>query len=126
MIDRSKPTIVVSRCLGFDNCRYNGDVIMDKFVERLKPYVNYITVCPEVEIGLGVPRKAVRLVLEDEILGIYQPATGNTYTKEMKEHIGDLFKTLGDVHGFVLKGRSPTCGIKNEKYTLVKKVIKVQ
>ena len=83
MIDKSKPTVVVSRCLGFDHCRYNGDVIMDKFVERLKPYVNYITVCPEVEIGLGVPRKPIRLVMENDILDIYQPDSGNTYTKEM-------------------------------------------
>lgn len=124
MIDRSKPTIVVSRCLGFDNCRYNGDIIMDKFVERLKSYVNYITVCPEVEIGLGVPRKAVRLVMEDDILELYQPDTGNTYTEEMKEHSRDVFEKLGDVHGFILKGRSPTCGIKDVKIYLGKDTYK--
>ena len=57
-----KPRIVVSRCLGFDHCRYNGDVIKDDFVEALTPFVEYITVCPEVEIGLGVPRKPIRLI----------------------------------------------------------------
>lgn len=120
MIDKSKPTVVVSRCLGFDHCRYNGDVIMDKFVERLKPYVNYITVCPEVEIGLGVPRKPIRLVMEDEILHIYQPDSGNTYTQEMKDYSKDLFQSLGEVSGFILKGRSPSCGIKDVKIYLGK------
>lgn len=115
MNDNNKPTVVVSRCLGFDNCRYNGDVINDKFVERLKPYVNYITVCPEVEIGLGIPRKPIRLVMENDIIDIYQPDSGNTYTKDMEDYSQKLFETLGDVHGFLLKGRSPSCGIKDVK-----------
>ncbi len=115
MIDKNKPTVVVSRCLGFDNCRYNGDVINDKFVERLKPYVNYITVCPEVEIGLGVPRKPIRLVMENEIIDLYQPETKNTYTKDMNDYSENLFHNLEDVHGFLLKGRSPSCGIKDVK-----------
>ena len=115
MIDNNKPTVVVSRCLGFDHCRYNGDVINDKFVERLSPYVNYITVCPEVEIGLGVPRKPIRLVMENEIIDLYQPETGNTYTNDMNEYSQNLFNSLGDVHGFLLKGRSPSCGIKDVK-----------
>ena len=115
MIDTNKPTVVVSRCLGFDNCRYNGDVIMDKFVERLKPYVNYITVCPEVEIGLGVPRKPIRLVMEGDVIDVYQPDSKNTYTKEMRQHSKEVFQSLGDVHGFILKGRSPSCGIKDVK-----------
>ena len=124
MIDQNKPTVVVSRCLGFDNCRYNGDVIADKFVERLKPYVNYITVCPEVEIGLGIPRKPIRLVMENDVLDIYQPDSGNIYTKEMKEHAKEVFESLEDVHGFILKGRSPSCGIKDVKVYLGKETYK--
>lgn len=115
MMDKNKPTVVVSRCLGFDHCRYNGDVINDKFVELLKPYVNYITVCPEVEIGLGVPRKSIRLVMENDIIDLYQPESGNTYTKEMNDYSENLFNNLEDVHGFLLKGRSPSCGIKDVK-----------
>lgn len=115
MEDRSKPTVVVSKCLGFANCRYNGDVINDKFVERLKPYVNYRTVCPEVEIGLGTPRKPIRLVMENDIIDLYQPETGITYTNEMEEYSENLFESLGQVHGFLLKGRSPSCGIKDVK-----------
>lgn len=120
MKDNSKPTVVVSRCLGFDNCRYNGDIIMDKFVEGLKPYVNYITVCPEVEIGLGVPRKPIRLIMEDDVVELYQPDSGNTYTKEMNKYCEDIFESLEEVHGFLLKGRSPSCGIKDVKIYLGK------
>ena len=47
-----KPRIVISKCIGFDPCRYNGEVVQDKFVRRLEPHVEFICVCPEVEIGL--------------------------------------------------------------------------
>ncbi|NCB41161.1 MAG: DUF1722 domain-containing protein [Clostridia bacterium] len=113
--DESKPTVVVSRCLGFCKCRYNGAVITDSFIEELKPYVNFITVCPEVEIGLGVPRNPVRLVQESETIEFYQSSNGKTYTKEMNAYSEDFFKSAGLIHGFILKGRSPSCGIKDVK-----------
>jgi uncharacterized protein YbgA (DUF1722 family)/uncharacterized protein YbbK (DUF523 family) len=116
--DENKPTVVVSRCLGFCKCRYNGDVITDHFVEELKQYVNFITVCPEVEIGLGIPRNPVRLVLENEKMELYQPADEKYHTEEMITYSENLFESLGPVQGFILKGRSPSCGIKDVKIYL--------
>lgn len=113
--NQKKPTIVVSRCLGFCKCRYNGDVLSSDFVESLKPYVNYITVCPEVEIGLGVPRNPVRLVNRDGKIELYQPAEDRTCTQEMNQYAEELIRSLGNIHGFILKGRSPSCGIKDVK-----------
>lgn len=113
--NQKKPTIVVSRCLGFCKCRYNGDVLSSDFVEMLKPFVNYITVCPEVEIGLGVPRNPVRLVNRDGKIELYQPAADRTYTQEMNQYAEELIRSLGNIHGFILKGRSPSCGIKDVK-----------
>jgi uncharacterized protein YbgA (DUF1722 family)/uncharacterized protein YbbK (DUF523 family) len=122
LVDQKKPTIVVSRCLGFYNCRYNGDVLSSDFVELLKPYVNYITACPEVEIGLGVPRNPVRLVNRDGLIELYQPAEDRTYTQEMNQYSERFFNSVGNIHGFILKGRSPSCGIKDVKiYTSTEK-----
>lgn len=115
LLNAEKPTVVVSRCLGFSHCRYNGDVISDHFVEALKEYVNFITVCPEVEIGLGVPRNPVRLVMENEKVELYQPAEEKYHTEKMIRYTEDLFESLGPVQGFILKGRSPSCGIKDVK-----------
>ncbi|WP_369693332.1 hypothetical protein [Acetobacterium wieringae] len=41
--------------MGFAACCYNGQNLHDKFVEKLKDYVEYYPVCAEVEIGLGCP-----------------------------------------------------------------------
>ncbi|OXS26259.1 MAG: cytoplasmic protein [Acetobacterium sp. MES1] len=115
-----RPQVVVSKCMGFDACRYNGQTLPDKFVEKLKDYVDYHPVCAEVEIGLGVPRNPVRLVMENEQLVLYQPASDTEYTGEMIAFSDAFFDSLKAVDGFILKGRSPSCGTKDVKVYLGK------
>lgn len=115
-----KPQVMVSRCLGFSACRYNGQTIQNKFVNKLKDYVEYTTVCPEVEIGLGIPRDPIRLVSEKDEILLYQPTTGKEYTKEMTDYSLNFLDSLKDVDGFILKGRSPSCGMKDVKVYLGK------
>ncbi|MCX7784681.1 MAG: DUF523 and DUF1722 domain-containing protein [candidate division WOR-3 bacterium] len=110
-----KPNVVVSKCLGFAKCRYNGDMILDYVVEKLKPYVNYIPVCPEVEIGLGVPRDPIRVVMYRGNLHLYQPATNRDVTKEMVSFVDKYLSSLSEIDGFILKYRSPSCGINSVK-----------
>lgn len=115
-----KPTVVISKCLGFANCRYDGQGNHDEFVTKLEPFVNFITVCPEVEIGLGIPRETIRVVLENDEFILYQPATGNELTKKMNHFSNEFLSSLTEVDGFILKGRSPSCGIKDVKVYLGK------
>ncbi|MCR3955612.1 MAG: DUF523 domain-containing protein, partial [Gudongella sp.] len=111
-----RPVVVVSNCLGFCNCRYDGQVINDKFVKALESYVDYIKVCPEVDIGLGVPRDSVKLVKVNGKPELYQPGQDRYVTREMDEYSERLLSSLDQVDGFILKGRSPSCGIKDVKY----------
>ncbi len=106
-----KPTIVVSRCLGFENCRWNGVTVNDPFVERLKPFVKFITVCPEMEIGLGTPRPPIRIVQVNGEERLVQPETGRDITKQMVKFSDTFLSGLENVDGFILKFRSPSCGL---------------
>jgi uncharacterized protein YbgA (DUF1722 family)/uncharacterized protein YbbK (DUF523 family) len=110
-----KPRVVVSKCLGFDHCRYNGQIIEDEFVRQLRDYVTFVPVCAEVEIGLGVPRDPVRVVQRAGERRLLQPATGLDHTERMSAFAGQYLDGVGDVDGFLLKSRSPSCGIKDVK-----------
>jgi uncharacterized protein YbgA (DUF1722 family)/uncharacterized protein YbbK (DUF523 family) len=110
-----KPIIVVSKCLGFANCRYNGAIINDDFVEKLKNFVEFKTVCAEVEIGLGTPREPVRVVKTNGNLKLIQPKTGIEFTDTMKDFSNSFIDSIGEADGFILKSRSPSCGIKDVK-----------
>ncbi|WP_292389801.1 YbgA family protein [Methanosarcina sp. UBA5] len=110
-----RPRVVVSRCLGFDHCRYNGNIINSPIVANLMEYVDFLPVCPEVEIGLGIPRDPVRIILENGEQRLVQSASGRDITEVMKAFCTDYLNSAGDIDGFILKYRSPSCGIKDVK-----------
>lgn len=110
-----RPRVVVSKCLEFDHCRYNGDMIRSPIVAKLKEYVDFLPVCAEMEIGLGVPRKPVRIVLDGGSHRLVQPATGKDVTEDMKTFCTGFLDSACEVDGFILKFRSPSCGIKDVK-----------
>ncbi len=110
-----RPRIVVSRCLGFEPCRWNGAAVQSAEVEALRPHVEFVDVCPEVEIGLGVPRDPVRIVRTHDVDRLVQPATARDVTAEMTAFSQRRLADIGPVDGFVLKSRSPSCGVKDTK-----------
>ena len=108
-----RPKIVISKCIEFDHCRYDGSMISSDFVKALKAYVDFIPVCAEMEIGLGVPRDTIRIVSVDGEIRLMQPATGLDVTDRMREFSSRFLGTLPEVDGFILKFRSPSCGMKD-------------
>jgi uncharacterized protein YbgA (DUF1722 family)/uncharacterized protein YbbK (DUF523 family) len=105
-----RPRVLFSRCLGFAACRYNGQSIRDETVEALLPFVDPVTVCPEVEIGLGIPRTAIRLVGPQEAPRLLQPETGLDVTDQMARFTEDFLARVEPCDGAILKGGSPSCG----------------
>jgi uncharacterized protein YbgA (DUF1722 family)/uncharacterized protein YbbK (DUF523 family) len=110
-----KPIVVVSRCITFEPVRWDGGIIASEFVEKLKPYVSFAPVCPEVEIGLGVPRDPVRIVLVNGEQRLLQSSTGLDFTEKMKSFAESFLGSLGEVDGFILKSGSPSSGFRNVK-----------
>ena len=116
MTDFVRPKVVISRCLGFEACRFNGEVLQDRFVSRLEDHVDFVPVCPEVEIGLGTPRPAVRLISSSQGLRMIQPSTGTDLSDSMRDFSARFLDSLMHVDGFILTHRSPSCGISDAKY----------
>lgn len=112
-----KPKVLISRCIELDHCRWNAQIISSKFVKSLKPYVEFITVCPEVELGLGIPRESIRLIRTEvegeEILA--HSLSGKDISQEMRALTIKLVADLPKVYGAILKAGSPSCGVKNVK-----------
>ena len=82
MRDFARPRIVSSKCLEFDSCRYDGGRIASDEVSQLRPHADFLPLCPEVEIGLGIPRSPIRIV-DLERRRLIQPATGRDLTAAM-------------------------------------------
>ena len=113
MSDFSRPIIGISKCLEFEMCRYDGSRINNNFVRNMKKYVDFVQVCPEVGIGLGTPRKPIRLVKIDGIKNLYQPSSEKNLTEEMHSFTKKFVSSVDILDGFIFKRDSPTCGISN-------------
>lgn len=115
MSQHVKPIVVISKCLEFAACRYDGGIVKTQVVNELKPFVEFIPICPEVAIGLPIPRDPIIIVQNGEQVRLMQPSTDWDLTEEMKVWAADYLAQLGHVDGFVLKSRSPSCGINDCK-----------
>lgn len=114
-----KPKIVISSCIEHCNCRYDKTYIANKYVKKMKDFVDFIQVCPEMEIGLGTPREAIRLIKrdgEDKIL-LVGSQTGKDVTDIMDKFTSNFIENLDadEIDGFILKSKSPTCAVAQAK-----------
>lgn len=110
-----KPKILISKCLGFENCRYNGAIVQFDLLDKMKDQIEFIPLCPEIEIGLGLPRESLRLIKVHDGIELVQPKSKKYLTNDMKKYSQDILKDISDIDGLILKGRSPSCGIKDVK-----------
>jgi len=104
----------ISSCLLGKKVRYDGGHKQDPFVtDLLGLHFTWVPVCPEVEAGMGIPREAVRLVGDVDRPRMIGSETGRDYTRAMESFSRARSRALAGLHlsGYVLKARSPSCGM---------------
>ena len=109
------PRLLVSRCLGFAACRYDGQILKNALVEQLQPFVEMVPVCPEADCGLGIPRAPIRLCESDGGLVVHQPATGRDVTAQLQATISSILAAHPVIDGAILKSKLPSCGLSDTK-----------
>jgi uncharacterized protein YbgA (DUF1722 family)/uncharacterized protein YbbK (DUF523 family) len=104
----------VSACLLGEAVRYDGGHKHDRFLtDVLGPHVEWVAVCPELELGLGVPRDTLRLVGSPGAPRLVQDKTGEDLTPRMQAYARERVRALAalELDGYVLKRASPSCGL---------------
>lgn len=111
------PRVGISSCLLGENVRYDGGHKHDLLiVATLGPIVEWVPVCPEVEIDLGTPREPIRLIRDRTRLGgvrLVTVKTGFDLTKRMRRYARHRVRELANenLSGYILKKNSPSCGL---------------
>lgn len=109
-----RPKIMISRCLGFENCRYDGNIIQFDILQHLQKYIDFIEICPEYDIKLGIPRYPLKLVQKND-LHLIQSSTKKDITDSMNSYTDKLILKMHYINGIIIKSKSPSCGIKTVK-----------
>jgi len=100
-----RPRLGVSSCLLGEEVRFNGGHKRYRFLtDELAPHVDWVPYCPEIEIGLGTPREAIRLTADGRLVN--RSGTAD-HTAAMT-----ALPLPAELDGYVFKAKSPSCGIR--------------
>ena len=103
----------ISACLLGQQVRFDGGHKRYPYaVEVLARYFSYVPVCPEVAIGLGIPRPTIRLVGDPEhprAVGVKEPSLD--VTERLEDFAARQVPLLAGLSGYILKKDSPSCGM---------------
>lgn len=114
----SKILIGISQCLLGDKVRFNGQHQHNRYItDVLGEYFEYQSFCPEVAVGMGVPRDPIRLVKKEEVIravGVKDHSLD--FTDDLTDYAIKSSQQLpAEMCGFIFKSKSPTCGMERVK-----------
>lgn len=113
----TKIPVGISSCLLGDSVRYNGGHKHSKYcTEKLSKYFDFHSFCPEMAIGLGVPREPIRLVGEwvnPRVVGTKDETID--VTEDLRAYANEVLNTAGNLRGYIFMKDSPSCGLFSTK-----------
>ena len=113
----TKPKIAISACLAGEEVRFNGGHKQSRLCTHvLAEHFELVPVCPEVAIGLGVPRAAIHLAGDPEhprAVGSRDPSLD--VTDALRDYAVHTAAALDDICGYIFMQKSPSCGLERIK-----------
>jgi len=108
-----KILIGISDCLLGAEVRFDGGHKLDGFITRtLGQFFEFVPYCPEVAIGLGVPREPIRLagdIKAPRVIGVKTKSLD--VTDKLQQYGQEIAGQLADISGYIFKSKSPSCGL---------------
>ena len=110
---RKKLPIAISSCLLGHEVRYDGRAKPNSYIQdELSEYFTFQVICPEVEIGLDVPRPPIKLTrVNGQIQAVSIDEPKINYTQQLRNHAWLSIPSLSNINAYIFKARSPSCGV---------------
>lgn len=111
--DEKRVAVGISSCLLGQAVRFDGGHKRNSYItETLSRYFDFVSVCPEVGIGLGTPRKTLRLVgCAKQPRAMISGSPDNDVTEALAEYGARMARDLEYLRGYIFKKASPSCGM---------------
>ena len=111
-----KIKIAISSCLLGEAVRYDGTDKHIKTITDLAAEYTLVSLCPEMAVGMGVPRPPIHLVdVNDEVQVLAIDDSSRNMTKLLSEYGREVAKEYKGVCGYIFKKNSPSCGTQKVK-----------
>lgn len=113
-----RPRVGISECLLGCEVRHDGEHKRHRVVtDILAEHFHWVPVCPEVEVGMGIPREPVRLVRRPGGPHMITVESDEDWTERMRTYSAKRVEALAteELCGYILKKDSPSCGMERVK-----------
>ncbi len=108
-----KIKVGISSCLLGQEVRFDGGHKHDKLcTNTLSAYFDFVSECPEVSIGLGIPRKPIRLIGNTKApRAVATHDNELDYTNKLMAFGEQKAKQHQQICGYIFMKNSPSCGL---------------
>jgi len=114
--DKQDLRIGISACLIGEKVRFDASNKPSNFcIKELGQHVSYKSFCPEVAIGLPIPRATIRQIKKDDVISVARPDGSGDVTKALAEYGRKVALMTKDLSGYVFCAKSPSCGMERVK-----------
>ncbi len=116
MFNPEKIQIGISACLMGDKVRFDSGHKKSNFcTDELGQHVEYQRFCPEVAVGLPIPRPTIRQVQVGDIIKVCRPDGSGDVGEKLTEYGKKIGSSIEHLSGFVFCAKSPSCGMERIK-----------
>lgn len=116
-IEQTAIKVGISSCLLGQEVRFDGGHKQSKYCKQvLADHFDFEPICPEMAIGLGTPRRAIRLVKDEDIIRVIASDGSFDVTDKLNEFSAKTSAGLDHLSGYIVCAKSPSCGM--ERVTL--------
>lgn len=116
IFDKKDITVGISACLIGEKVRYDGSSKSSGFCTReLGQHVTFKAFCPEVAIGLPVPRPTIRQIKSDDLIKVARPDGSSDVTEALTAYGQKIAALAKNLSGYVFCAKSPSCGMERVK-----------
>lgn len=115
-VDKKDLQIGISACLVGEKVRFDASNKPSNFcINELGQHVTYKTFCPEVAIGLPIPRPTIRQIKHNDLIQVSQRDGTGDVTEALKSYGQKVAKMTKHLSGYIFCAKSPSCGMERVK-----------
>jgi uncharacterized protein YbgA (DUF1722 family)/uncharacterized protein YbbK (DUF523 family) len=114
--EKADVIIGISACLIGEKVRFDASNKPSNFcIKELGQHVTFKAYCPEVAVGLPIPRPTIRLIKDDQMIKVSRPDGSGDVTSAIKAYGKRIAAMSKNLSGYVFCAKSPTCGMERVK-----------
>tara|TARA_R110001583_G_scaffold191_6_gene1837 strand:+ start:601 stop:1560 length:960 start_codon:yes stop_codon:yes gene_type:complete len=115
-VEKEDIKIGISACLIGQKVRFDASNKPSRFcIDELGEHVQFESFCPEVAIGLPIPRPTIRLIKKDDIITVARPDGSGDVTDALHAYGKKVAEMTKHLSGYVFCAKSPSCGMERVK-----------